>query len=298
MWAAVSVSDCPARRAFAVGGDDEADQLGAHDAVAHPVEDREPGDAAVDRVVQGVAGHLVGRLQRAGERDGVVDERQRRQQGPLDLRGEGHRAGTSGPDDAVAVQGLGQHQLGDHRGEPLQARLARPVVHRRVRHRDAEDPEAFGPVEQRQPEPGGGAGGGAGRLALRVHLLERPARDGGVDAERAGVVLVTVGRREERHEDPLLQVREVDDGVLATEERRGLRDQRGDRVRGCHVGVADQPVEPEGDPGRPRRPVRGRPGGVRRRVVVGGHVQAAYEKLPPPAVALLPPAAADSRVAG
>ena len=79
----------------------------------------------------------------------------------------------------------------------------------------------------------------------------------------------------------MLQVGEVDDGVLATEERGGVGDHPGDHVGGGHVGVEDQLVEPELDTRQPRRPVGGRGPWVHRNVaVVWGHVEGAYEKSP------------------
>ena len=135
----------------------QAGQLGAGEAVPHPVEDREPGDVRVHGVVQGVAGDLVGRFQPTRDRDGLVGEGDGWQQGPLDLGGQSHPGGPAHPDDRVAVLRLGHHELPDQGRESLQPIGQQAVVglqHRGVLDGDPEDAEAFGPVHEREPHPG------------------------------------------------------------------------------------------------------------------------------------------------
>jgi hypothetical protein len=78
--------------AVAVAAHRQVGHAAGLEAVAHGVDDRHVGQVAVDRVIEGVARDLVGRLQHAGQRHPVVGEGQRREHGPPELGGEVHVA--------------------------------------------------------------------------------------------------------------------------------------------------------------------------------------------------------------
>ena len=127
--------------------DGEVGEPAGSEAVAHRVEDRDRGRGVVDRVVEGVTGHAVGRLQDPGHGHERRAERERRQHRPAHLRGQRHRPASSNPRDEVAVLLLRHHQLAE------EGRDRQPVVDGvLVAAEERQHPDPLGGVEDRQPE--------------------------------------------------------------------------------------------------------------------------------------------------
>lgn len=103
-----------------VGPDGDGRHRGGVQAVAHRVDHGHVQDVFVEGVVEAVACDVVGGLQDSGDRDLRVGHRQRRQQGPLDLRGHAHRFAAPGEEELVGVAVLGDQRVGDQTGEPAQ----------------------------------------------------------------------------------------------------------------------------------------------------------------------------------
>ena len=75
--------------------------------MAHRVDDAEVCDVTVHRVVERVAGHLVGGCQHTCDRDDGGGERQRRQKLPLEFGLKQHREASTGALDEVPDEGCG-----------------------------------------------------------------------------------------------------------------------------------------------------------------------------------------------
>ena len=206
--------------------------------MAHAVEHCDAGAAGVDRVVDGVAGDLVGRFQGGGDGDRVAGEGQRREQGPLHLGGQAHLAGAAQPDDGVAVHGLGHDQFGGQRGEAAQPGQQLGVGEGLRVGDDRQHAEPLAAVEQGQPDPLLAVGQVLGE---GLHVLVGATGDGAVDRQRAGP-LVDAGavRPEERHQDLLLQVGQVDQGAVHAEPAAVQGQQPGKLVLGEQVRGSQQ----------------------------------------------------------
>jgi hypothetical protein len=162
-------------------------QRAGADAVPDGVEQGDVHDVAVRRVVERVPAHVVAGLQDRRDQGTVRGEGQRGQLVPDDLGGELHRQPAPGPLHRVAVEPPARDQLRDQRGDHPE--VAAPPVVRRAVQVDLEHAQAFGAVQQRQPETGGLAGrlGGAerdpgqgvvdlARLPVTRGALQRPQR--------------------------------------------------------------------------------------------------------------------------
>ena len=222
----------PRTPGLAVCRDRQGSQLRGLQPVTHAVEHREPGTSRVDGIVQGVASHLVGRLENPRHHHLLAGEGQRGQHRPLHLGGKAHLRTASGAHDGVAVQRLGHHELGHDRGEAAQSQPLQPRACARYRwlaEGEAQHAQAFGSVKQRHPHPG--AATGRAGMGHDLHVLERPPRRGGVDRQRLQVPL---GARAcwpgERHEHQLLKIGQVSDSIARSQDRGVLGDQRGELV--------------------------------------------------------------------
>jgi hypothetical protein len=76
------------------------------------------GGIAVEGIVEGISGDLVGWLQEPGDDDSWGHEGQGREQLPLHLRSQAHGLSAAGQEVGVGVLALAHEQLGDQRGQP------------------------------------------------------------------------------------------------------------------------------------------------------------------------------------
>lgn len=102
--------------------------------MAHRVDHDHVEDITVQRVVEAVAGHVVGGFQDPGHGDPGHDHGQRWQQRPLDLRGNAHPLIASDAEEQVGVAVLGHQKVGHQAGDSEQ-QAAVVIVDTVQRHR-------------------------------------------------------------------------------------------------------------------------------------------------------------------
>jgi hypothetical protein len=196
--------------------------------VADGVDDGQVGGVAVEGVVKGVPGDLVGWFQQPGDHDSWGDEGQWWEQLPLHLGGQAHGLSAAGQEVAVGVLALGHEQFSDQRGQPGAPHPQRFVD---AWESEAEDAQALGAVQQRQPQPPAGFG---------VSVLDSdggkdPTGQGGVDLQRRPVGAVGQGNQQ-----VLLVVDQVDGDILGSHGLSGPSDRSDEVVRSQVVGGVQQ----------------------------------------------------------
>ena len=178
--------------------------------------------AAVDRVVEDVAGDGVGGFEQPGDDEVGAGHRERRQQRPDQLGGDAARLGEARPVQPVPEGALVGDEVPDEVGEPAHALAQLDVVEVGAgRQGDGEHAEAVDPVDDRHPQLRSPPGQ---PLPDRLDGPERPAGDARVDGLGGRRRLA----RGERDEAALFVVDEVD----------------GDRPPDRGAGGHDDPVQP------------------------------------------------------
>jgi hypothetical protein len=156
-------------------------------------------------VVEGVPADVIGRLKAAGDDHPLGPEGQRRQQPPLNLRGEAEGPATPQPSEDIAVGAVDHDQLGDQRDQRPEVFFEFGV--RLGGQHQLHHPEALHAIEQWQPQPMRAARGRAGD---HLDSAKRPPGHGGLDRQ-----LLTVGHSGagQRHQGRLLVVGQIDHGL-------------------------------------------------------------------------------------
>jgi hypothetical protein len=182
-----------------VGADDQARQQRRGDAVAHAVDDREMQEVVAKRIVEGVAGDVVGRLKQPRDDGAAGPAVQRRQQIPLHARRERHTPALPPHVGGVADQ---RHRRDGQAGEHAEQFHVLQDLSAAVWHRDRQHTGPAGLLRHRHPDADPVVPVGGDRLAG----AERPARHRPRDdlAVRAG------GKRKQHVAG---EVPEVDRGI-------------------------------------------------------------------------------------
>jgi hypothetical protein len=198
--------------------------------VAHGVEDHGVQHVLDHRVVEGVAGDVVGRFQDRRRDTPPAADGAGWQEGPQHLGGQSHGRGADAGGEPVAVGALGGDQHGEQMGEhPAAAHAC--LVRRVGPHRQHAQP--LRAVDQRHPDDHAVVGVGHPRGEGAV----RPAgRRVGHRQRLQGLV--------QRDELPLLQVDEVDQRAVQAERRSAPVRQGGQFDRQGRLRLDDQLLQP------------------------------------------------------
>lgn len=114
--------------------------------MAHRVDHGQVQDVVVEGVVEAVPGNVIGRFQGAGDGNLRRRHRQRREQLPLHLGGQGHRLPSPGLEETAGVHALGDQDVGDEASQPS-SQL--PIMVVDGVERENEDTDAISAIKQR-----------------------------------------------------------------------------------------------------------------------------------------------------
>jgi hypothetical protein len=209
-----------------VGADDQARQQGRGDAVAHSVDDREFQEVVVERIVECVAGDVVGRLKEPRDDGASAAAVQRRQQIPLHARRQGHLPALPPDVGCVADQ---RHRRDGQAGEHAEQFNVLQDLGAQVRHRDRQHAGPAGLLRHRHPDADPVVPVGGDRLAG----AERPACHRSRDH-------LAVGADGKRQQDVAGEVPEVDRGIPG----RYRRARGGEHV--LEIAAGNLPQDAEG----------------------------------------------------
>jgi len=231
-----------------IGSDGDGGHHRRVQAVAHGIDDRHVQGVVVEGVVEAVPGHVVCGLQDPGDGNLRVRHDERRQQGPLHLRGQTHRLLAAGLEEPVGVHPLGDQYVSQQTGEaPRQA----PVVVIPTVRRERQHTHPIRAVQQRREHPHAVPH----RLLDQIIAEEGPTSQRAVDRHRYLHQQTSPGQR---HQGQLVVVLEQDGDVPAADHGDQLRNQGRDELRWHLMSPVDQRAQqPLAEALRPVDPTRG-----------------------------------------
>lgn len=215
----------------AVRADHQRGQGAGLDAVPTGVEEPDAEHVTVQRVVEDVAADVVARFEDGGDHQVVGGEGQRREQAPHDLGRDLHRHPPPHPLDHVAVEPAVDQDLGD-----VDRHLPGRTVHRLVgggRRDDLQYAHPLAAEQQWHPHPVRVVG-----RTLDVEGGERPAGERRLDRQLVPVET----RTEQRHEEGLRVVGQIDHDLAGIDPGRRAGDQLRHLVRATPGRVELQPT--------------------------------------------------------